>query len=184
LITTRPVEGEGFGKKPSNAGKFNGRGMVGKHGKSELAAWRESWGVHANRILEKSGSKERVDHRSLKDRGIDRIPEPKIGVKATAMKRRGVVEDPERHQLVRYVRNLNFAGAWRKAIEKSREVYQRGMGKTWWERSLLFMAEGRRAVRETVMDMWHTLGNARHRGEQKIPGQDIPPHSRGPDLSR
>lgn len=185
LCATRPVEGEGFGKKPSTAGKFNGRGVVGRQGKSDLLAWRESWEVHANKMLEKAGRAERVDHRSLKDRGLGHIlPQPKIGVIATAMKRCGVVADTERHQLVRYVQSLNIAASLRKAMQRSREVYQRGMGKRWWERSLIFMSEGRRAVRETVMDMWHSLGNTRHRGEQKIPGHDIAPPSRGPDLSR
>jgi ATP-dependent exoDNAse (exonuclease V) alpha subunit len=179
LVTTRPVEGEGFGKKPSNAGKFNGRGVVGKQAKSDLVAWRESWGVHANKMLEKSGSRERVDHRSLKDRGIDRIPEPKIGVEATAMKRRGVVADPERFQLVRYIKSLNFARPWMKAIEKSGEVGQQGMGKTWWERSLLFMAQARQVARNTVMDAWTKLMTSRQPG-----GRDIPPQDRGPDLSR
>jgi ATP-dependent exoDNAse (exonuclease V) alpha subunit len=178
LCTTRPVEGEGFGKKPSTAGKFNGRGVVGKQGKSDLVAWRETWGAHANTALEKAGCPERVDHRSLKDRGIDQIPQPKIGVAATAMKRRGVVADPERHRLVRFVKSLNFAQPFLRAIEKTGEVHQYGMGNNWWERSLIFMSQARRAVRETVMDAWHNLGNTR-RG-----WRDIPPHDRGPDLSR
>ena len=153
--------------------------MVGKHGKSELGAWRESWGAHANTALEKAGSEARVDHRSLKDRGIDQIAQPKIGVAATAMKRRGVVADPERCQLVRYVKSLNFARPWMKAIEKSGEVAQHGMGTTWWERSLLFMAQARQMGRNTVMDAWTRLMHSRQPG-----GRDIPPHDRGPDLSR
>src|SRR5580692_4968950 len=65
LVTTRPVQGEGFGKKPSMAGKFNGRGSVGLQGKSELVAWRESYARHENTALERAGSSARVDHRSL-----------------------------------------------------------------------------------------------------------------------
>jgi ATP-dependent exoDNAse (exonuclease V) alpha subunit len=179
LCTTRPVEGEGFGKKPSTAGKFNGRGVVGKQGKSDLVAWRETWGVHANTALEKAGRPERVDHRSLKDRGIDQIPQPKIGVAATAMKRRGVAPDPERFQLVRYVKSLNFARPWLRSIEKTGEVRQQGMGATWWERSLVMVAQAGRAVRETVLDTWTKMLQSRQPG-----GHGIPPQDRGPDLGR
>ena len=89
-----------------------------------------------NTALEKAGRPERVDHRSLEDRGIDRIPEPKIGVEATAMNRRG--EDPERFKLWRWVKNLNEIMPWKRAIERDGEVHQHGMGKTWWERSLVY----------------------------------------------
>jgi hypothetical protein len=177
LFTTRPVEGEGFGKKPSTAGKFNGRGSVGVAGKSELVAWRESWGNHENSALEKAGRPERVDHRSLKDRGIDRIPEPKMGVAATAMKRRGL--DPERFKLVRWVKSLNFVRPWLRGLEKSGEVPQHGMGKTWWERSLVMASQVGRSARESVLDTWHSMLNARQLG-----GHEIPPNDRGPDISR
>src|SRR5262249_24306119 len=100
LCTLRPVEGDGFGKKPDTSGQFNGRGSVGKGAKGELEAWRASWETYCNRALEAAGSDARVDHRSLKDRGIDRIPQPKIGVDATAMKRKGLEPDPQRVRLV------------------------------------------------------------------------------------
>ena len=62
---------------------------------------------HVNTALEKAGREERVDRRSLKARGIEQIPEPKIGVAATAMKRLGVEADPKRFQDVRAVKLLN-----------------------------------------------------------------------------
>ncbi len=49
---------------------------------------RQSWADAVNAALEKAGRDERVDHRSLKDRGMDALPQPKIGVAATAMKRK------------------------------------------------------------------------------------------------
>jgi hypothetical protein len=42
-----------------------------------------------NDALEKTGSGERVDHRSFKDRGIDQEPTEHLGVAATAIERRG-----------------------------------------------------------------------------------------------
>ncbi|MCW5631886.1 MAG: MobA/MobL family protein [Rubrivivax sp.] len=106
LCTLRPVEGDGFGRKPDQSGKFHGGG-VGFAAKSELEAWRLSWETHCNAALEAAGSDARVDHRSLKDQGIDREPEPKIGADATAMERRGAVEDSERGRAARQVRMQN-----------------------------------------------------------------------------
>ena len=181
LCTTRPVEGESFGKKPSTAGHFSGRGVVGQNGKSELHAWRDSWARAENGALEKAGRPERVDHRSLKARGIDREPEPKMGVAATASKRRG--QDSERFRLWRYVKSLNFSRAWTRGIEKTGEVYQQGMGKTWWERSLILTSQAREAVKESVMDTWSKLINSQ-RNTRYFGGHDMPPPERGPDLER
>jgi ATP-dependent exoDNAse (exonuclease V) alpha subunit len=177
LITTRPVEGEGFGKKPSTAGKFNGRGVVGKSGKSDLASWRASWGAHANSALEQAGRPERVDHRSLKDRGIDREPEPKLGVAATAMMRKGL--DPERFKLLRYIRTLNAMKPLARAIQKFGELQQTGMGKTWWERSLIFMSNAREVARESVVDTWRAMLATPPRSYG-----DAPPTQSGRDLER
>src|SRR5580704_19682562 len=169
LCTMRTLDGDKFSaKKPR---EWNDKDL--------LIHWRESWAGAVNGALEKAGRDERVDHRSLKDRGIDQIPEPKIGVAATAMKRRGAVADPERFKLVRWVKSLNAVRPWQRAIEKDGEVHQEGMGKTWWERSLLFMSQARQVTRDAVMDTWRTLLNSRHSG-----GHDIPPPDRGQDISR
>jgi hypothetical protein len=169
LSTMRRLDGDKFSaKKPR---EWNEVGL--------LREWRESWGDAVNNALAKAGREERVDHRSLKDRGIDRLPEPKIGVAATAMKRREVVEDPERFQLVRWVKSLNFVRPWTKSIEQSGEVHQEGAGKTWWERSLIYLSEARQAVRESVMDYWGKLTQSRQHG-----GHEIPPHDKGPELER
>jgi hypothetical protein len=94
------------------------------------------------------------------------------------MKRRGAVADPDRFQLVRWVKSLNAVMPWRRAIEKSGEVHQQGMGDTWWERSLVFANGVGRAARDTVMDTWQKF---LHR---QPGGHDMPPQERGPDLER
>jgi ATP-dependent exoDNAse (exonuclease V) alpha subunit len=168
LCTMRRLDGDHFSaKKPR---EWNDVGLLCKQ--------RESWAGAVNAALEKAGRDERVDHRSLKDRGIDQIPEPKIGVAATAMKRRGAVADPERFKLVRWVKSLNAVMPWKRAIEKSGEVYQHGMGRTWWERSLLAVEDVGKAARDTFRDTWAKLVN------RQPGGQDMPPQDRGPDLSR
>ncbi len=140
LCTMRKLEGDHFSaKKPR---EWNDKAML-KH-------QRESWCDAVNAALEKAGRPERVDHRSLKERGIDREPQPKIGVEATAMKRRGVVLDPERFKLVRFVKIMNEVRPLLKSIRKSGEVQQRGMGNTWWERSITFMSR----IREQSRSSW------------------------------
>jgi MobA/MobL family len=169
LTTMRTIEGEKFSaKKPR---EWNDKG--------QLLEWRESWGKAVNEALEKAGRDERVDHRSLKDRGIDRLPEPKIGKEAVGMKERGVVADPERFKLWRWVKALNEVMPWSRSIEKSGEVQQHGVGKTWWERSLVLMSDAGDVVRDAVMDTWEKFAD-RHRGRR----DDISPRDNEPDLSR
>jgi hypothetical protein len=171
--TLRTIEGDKFSaKKPR---EWNDVAV--------LMDWRKSWEVTVNAALEKAGCSERVDCRSLKDQGIDRIPEPKIGKEAVGMKERCVVEDPRRFQLVRWVKSLNFARPWLAAIEKAGEVYQHGMGATWWERSLNSVAEAGKtmgaAMRETVMDTWAKMLQGR---QPPVGGHDIPTPDRNRDM--
>ena len=169
LCTMRTLDGDKFSaKKPR---EWNEKRL--------LLYWRESWAKAENDGLEKAGRPERVDHRSLKDRRIDRIPEPKIGKEAMGMKQRGVVEDPERFKLWRWVKSLNVARPWLRGIEKAGEVPQQGIGKTWLERSLFFATQTRQTVRDAVMDAWTKLIQSRQPG-----GHDIPPKDRGPEISR
>jgi hypothetical protein len=163
LCTMRRLDGDHFSTK--KATEWNHVGV--------LMEWRESWGNAVNTALEKAGREERVDHRSLKDRGIDQIPQPKIGVAATAMKRRGAVADPERFKLVRWVKSLNAVMPWKRAIERDGEIYQHGMGRTWWERSLLAVADVGKAARNTVMDTWAKFLN------RQPSDHDVTPPDRG-----
>ncbi len=147
LTTLRKIEPEGFSaRKPR---EWNEVGV--------LHHWRESWADAVNAALEKAGRQERVDHRSLKDRGIDRDPEPKIGVVATAMKKRGVVDDPERVQAVRWVKLLNGVRPLMRSIRKAGEVNQHGMGTSWWEKSVTFMARVREVASQSVRKTWQRL---------------------------
>ena len=72
--------------------------------RSLMEQWRKSWCDLTNHYLDKIGSKERVDHRSLKKQladaekendiervvELDRIPQPKIGYRAYALEKRGI----------------------------------------------------------------------------------------------
>ncbi len=151
LCTMRKIEGEEFSRK--KATEWNDVGLLVKQ--------RASWADAVNAALEKAGREERVDHRSLKDRGIDRTPQPKIGVAATAMKRRGVEDDPKRFQEVRRVKILNEIRPMVKAIKGHGEVQQNGMGKSWWEKSVVFMARVREQARDVAKSTWRKFLDAR-----------------------
>jgi ATP-dependent exoDNAse (exonuclease V) alpha subunit len=173
LCTMRTIEGDKFSaKKPREWNDVE-----------VLLEWRESWGKAVNAALEKAGRPERVDHRSLADRGIDRIPEPKLG-KAKPMKDRGAVEDPERFKLWRWVKSLNFVRPWLSAIENFGQIKEEGMGNSWWEKSLLALEAGivvHGAV-ETVKDVWERMLQTR----SSTPEPDVPPptHERDLDIDR
>jgi Ti-type conjugative transfer relaxase TraA len=68
LLTMREIKNGGFGLK---ARAWNE--------KCELEMWRAEWCDYQNRHLALNGHDVRVDHRSLKDQGIDLIPQKKIG---------------------------------------------------------------------------------------------------------
>ena len=52
--------------------------------------WRHAWEKKQNEALEKAGCSERVDMRSYKRQGIDKIPQRHMGPAVTAMERKGV----------------------------------------------------------------------------------------------
>lgn len=60
-------------------------------GKSEL--WRTAWADYVNNALEAAGRPERIDHRSYKRQGVEKIPTIHMGVAATRMERRGIQTD-------------------------------------------------------------------------------------------
>ena len=61
--------------------------------KDEVKKVREIWASLANQMLATENKAVRIDHRSLKDQGIDRIPQIHVGVTANAMERKGKSTD-------------------------------------------------------------------------------------------
>lgn len=109
MLTTREIiPNEGFGGKNRDWNRTEA-----------LEGWRERWAEHQNRALERAGHEQRVDHRSLEAQrakalgiandnarpapereqakaraeALDREPQPKLGVAAAAMERRGIGTD-------------------------------------------------------------------------------------------
>ena len=90
LISTQHlVDGE-FGSKITELNK-----------KDFVTKIRQAWADQTNLALELAGSVERVDHRSNRDRGIDRTPQIHLGNRVWAMKQKGIdTERGDRYQLI------------------------------------------------------------------------------------
>jgi len=69
LLTLRHIGPNGFGLKERSWNE-----------KSNLMAWRLGWAEFANKHLAKSGLAVTIDHRTLREQGLDLIPGRKIGV--------------------------------------------------------------------------------------------------------
>ena len=88
LYTTRFVTAQGLGPKDRSL----------EAGRVKLfQTWRELWETKVNAYLERARRPERVDRRSLKAQGIARLPEPKIGVSAWAMEKKGFATERVQH---------------------------------------------------------------------------------------
>lgn len=68
MLTTREVTEDGFGLKERSW-----------NAKENMLLWREAWAEYANRYLALNGIEQKIDHRSYEERGIDLIPQKKIG---------------------------------------------------------------------------------------------------------
>ena len=91
LTSTRKLGRDGFGDKAdpelSNA-KRKSLGLC--EGPAEIAEVRERWEMDANRHLERAGTLQRIDRRSLRDQGIDRDPTVHLGPHVTELERDGI----------------------------------------------------------------------------------------------
>lgn len=76
LLTTRTITEKGFGQKNRSWDKTE-----------KLLQWRKAWADACNEFLDEDNQ---IDHRSLEEQGIDRQPEPKIGVVGMAIHRKGL----------------------------------------------------------------------------------------------
>jgi ATP-dependent exoDNAse (exonuclease V) alpha subunit len=81
LRTTRKVESDGLGAKLDTE-------QAGRKRKDDLEQVRERWADLSNKALERAGHSVRIDHRSLKEQGIDREPTVHLGPAASGYERR------------------------------------------------------------------------------------------------
>ena len=119
MLTVRGVSADGW----------DHYGAGGKHRpwnqKQTILDWRKAWETHTNQALADSGSTERIDGRSNKDRGIEIAPEPKLGPKVAGLEKRGVrTEKGEKQRRIREARErANALQRWADR-QKKREQWK------------------------------------------------------------
>ena len=84
MLTTRKLEKDGFTKKTRE---------LDQKQSGEVLYWREQWAKAVNAHLRACGIEKVVDHRSLKEQGLERQPTIKLGVNAAALERKGFKTD-------------------------------------------------------------------------------------------
>jgi len=88
LRSTRPLDGDHFGKKPKAENWLTRR--------ESLQLDRIAWADQVNQALEKAGSDSRIDYRSLKDQGVeDRLPQIHLGVTVAGILKRAEAQGKE-----------------------------------------------------------------------------------------
>ena len=87
MLTMREIDEKGFSLKKNR--DWNKRELLEKQ--------RSAWSTYANHALEKAGVNEKIDHRTLEAQGINRIPQIHLGAAVTAMMKRGIVTEKEKH---------------------------------------------------------------------------------------
>jgi hypothetical protein len=129
MLTLREIGPEGFSAKKNR--EWNRP--------EALERWRASWAEHANRELDRAGREERIDHRSLAEQGVERLPQVHLGPHASALERQGVATEKgdhnrqvQQHNAVvidlEKARNERQALAMEKAAD---ERYARRLGAGW-----------------------------------------------------
>ena len=110
MLTIRPIKENGkWGAKCRKVYDLDGQGQRipdGKGGwknhredttdwnqRGNAEKWRAAWAAYTNRALEAAGRPERIDHRSYKRQGVDKIPTVHMGPAASQMERRGIATE-------------------------------------------------------------------------------------------
>lgn len=123
MLTTRKLEQTGFTDKTRE---------LDDRKSGEVDFWREQWAKTVNdhlkqhEIRDKNDHLIHVDHRSLKDQGIDRQPTIKMGVKASAMERKG--KKTEKGDYNRAIKSYNpqeITSIFEKILKQATEMYNK-----------------------------------------------------------
>ena len=116
MLTTRPISINGFEKKERT---WNNKAL--------LQEWRSDWSKTVNNELQRNGIDQRIDHRTLREQGINREPQIHLGKVATAMERKGQQSDRgERNREIQQ-RNIIEVPLYsiEAGIENARNMYEK-----------------------------------------------------------
>lgn len=89
MLTMREIDEHGFSPKKNR--DWNRKELLEKQ--------RLAWAISTNKALELAGVNQTIDHRSLEEQGVDRIPQIHLGAAVNAMMKRGIVTEREERYL-------------------------------------------------------------------------------------
>lgn len=143
-------------KKPELGGAAKDKDWKRKQKVVEL---RQSWEKAHNLALERAGvgREAAISMKSLKDQGIDRLPEPKLGVRQSAMLKQG--RDNANTRLVKALRDVRNMEASLGGVQKEINSTIRDLAKTVVRDSPLFIPanEIKSQVRDKKLDLYEKL---------------------------
>lgn len=123
MLTTRKLEQTGFTQKTRELDNRNS---------GEVDFWREQWAKTVNEhlkqheIRDKNNHLIQIDHRSLKDQGVDRQPTIKMGVKASAMERKGKKTDKGKYnKVIKSYKPQEITRIYEKVLKQAQEMHNK-----------------------------------------------------------
>lgn len=160
LITTRELTTDGFTRKTRE---------LDDRKSGEIDRWRERFAELQNASFKQSGIDETVDHRSLKDQGIEREPTQHLGVAATGYERRTGEPSRRREDAETYAaERLKDTKEMQELEQEIRDL----------ERSIIAIsADRKRAKDNKTLEGWEgVIEKARQRIDEENP--DLSPEAR------
>lgn len=185
MLTTRQLDGDKFAAKKEAAWsdiRWKSKGIGNANENGFLMQLRAAWADACNKALAEEGEAARVDHRSLADQGIDRLPQTKLG---KAHRARPDQDSPNAqrwrdymHGRAEYVRSHNDLANERKRaalVQCGRKA-----GRVFFRHNLAVGAEMAEALRDQIdaerakadTVTLHIIGHGPGRPEHDIWGDD------------
>ncbi|NJL53099.1 MAG: MobA/MobL family protein [Hydrococcus sp. SU_1_0] len=96
MLTTRDLEIIGGDSEVGFEFEF-GKKNRDWNDKKLLLSWRENWAKTCNKFLEREGIEDKIDHRSNETRGLETLPQIKVGLAATRLVEKGYHSDRVEH---------------------------------------------------------------------------------------
>jgi len=155
MVTMRTLGPEGFAAKKDP--DMNRREQLGE--------WREKWAHLANRHLERHGHEARIDHRSLKEQGIDREATVHLGYAANEMAQRGAQSD--KMDALRDILARNEIRVDMKAIERELSALESEQAKQ------QKLAEAEKAKQAALQPVKEQQAQAKPENAPTVPIEDI-----------
>jgi hypothetical protein len=173
LLTTRKLEGDGFAAMKCKEWQPNfakaGAAILADGDRMKIE--REAWARHCNDALKRAGSSLAVDHRTLKEQGIDRAPTFHLGKDVWHQeKRKGITTNlgDKLRQLVTHNNAMQWVKDWTKHLQQVNPHYSLTQ----------HLQRAKEAMQQWVLPLHETPVMAHERGAlQPVHMVKVPPRS-------